>query len=95
MCVSSSENARASSSPAKYPSARPQAVTVSTTRLMSCRTVRSRWGVPRVPRKYFEVTTLVAICDQALGTSTLFCSNTIFPFSFWMVAERISHSTWS
>ena len=67
-------------------------MTVSTTRLMSCRTVRSRCGVPRGPRKYFEVTTLVAIWDHALGTSTLFCSNTTLPLSFWMVAERISHS---
>ena len=67
-------------------------MTVSTTRLMSCRAVRSRWGVPNGPRKYLEATTLVAICDQALGTSTLFCSNTTFPPSFWMVAERNSHS---
>ena len=40
---------------------------------------RSRSGVPSVPRKYFETTTLVAICDQDFGISTSFCSKTMPP----------------
>jgi len=49
--------------------------------------------VPSVPRKYFDATTLVAVCDQNFGISTSFCSKTISPFSLLMTAERISHST--
>jgi hypothetical protein len=40
------------------------------------RTLVSRSGVPGVPRKYFEATTLVASIDQDLGTSMFFCSKT-------------------
>src|SRR5262249_11888398 len=54
MCLRSSLNARRSSSVAKYFCARPQAVIVSTTRPINCRTLRSRAGVPIGPRKYFE-----------------------------------------
>ena len=45
----------------------PTPVIVSTTRPMSCLTLRSRSGVPICPRKYFETTMLVACCDQSLG----------------------------
>ena len=40
---------------------------VSTTRPISCLTLRSRSGVPIWPRKYFETTMLVACCDQDFG----------------------------
>ena len=40
---------------------------VSTTRPISCLTLRSRSGVPICPRKYFETTMLVACCDQNFG----------------------------
>src|ERR1700730_17470748 len=66
---------------------------VSTTRPISCLTLRSRWGLPTWPRKYLLTTTLVAICDQALGISTSVCSKTTSPFSLVMVAVRSSHST--
>src|SRR5947209_6080550 len=66
---------------------------VSTTRPISCLTLVSRRGVPSWPRKYLLTTTLVAICDQALGISTSFCSKTTAPFSLVMVAVRRSHST--
>ena len=66
---------------------------VRTTRPISCRTLRSRCGVPSVPRKYFDATTLVAVCDQNFGTSTSFCSKTTAPFSLPMTALRSSHST--
>src|SRR5688572_28368829 len=66
---------------------------VSTTRPISCRTLRSRSGDPSCPRKYFETTMLVACCDQDFGISTSRCSNTTLPFSLPMTAERISHST--
>ena len=46
---------------------RAQPVMVSTTRPISCLTLRSRSGVPIWPRKYFETTMLVACCDQNLG----------------------------
>ena len=65
---------------------------VSTTRPMSCLTLRSRSGVPIVPRKYLETTMLVACCDQNLGISTSRCSKTTLPFSLPMTAERTSHS---
>src|SRR5262245_59750338 len=60
MCFRSSLNACRSSSFAKYLLLRAQAVMVSTTRPMSCLTLRSRSGVPICPRKYLETTMLVA-----------------------------------
>ena len=66
---------------------------VSTTRPMSCLTLRSRSGVPIWPRKYFETTMLVACCDQKLGISTSRCSKTTSPRSLPMTAARSSHST--
>src|ERR1700691_499233 len=66
---------------------------VSTTRPMSCRTLDSRRGPPSGPRKYLDTTTLVAVCDQARGTSTSRCSNTTRPSSPAITAERNSHST--
>ena len=74
---------------------RPQPVMVSTTREISWRTLTSRRGVPWGPRKYFETTTLVAICDQKAGTSQSRCSKTISPFSLLMLAVRCSQRTWS
>ena len=68
---------------------RAQPVIVSTTRPISCLTLRSRSGVPSVPRKYFETTMLVACCDQNFGTSTSRCSKTTSPFSLPMTAERV------
>ena len=65
---------------------------VSATREISCRTERSRPGVPMMPRKYFWTTTFVAVWLQLLGTSTSFCSKTILPFSPVMAAVRSSHS---
>src|SRR5215471_14209455 len=59
---------------------------------MSCRTLRSRSGVPICPRKYFETTILVACCDHDLGISTSRCSKTTSPFSLPITAERRSHS---
>src|SRR4051812_29745568 len=92
MCFRSSLNARRSSSPAKYLFERAHIVIVSTTRPISCLTLRSRSGVPIWPRKYFETTMLVACCDHDFGISTSRCSNTISPRSLPMSAERISHS---
>ncbi len=66
---------------------------VSATRPISWRTLVSRSGVPRWPRKYFETTTLVAVWLQNRGTSTPFCSKTFSPFSLAITASRISHST--
>ena len=37
--------------------------------------------MPSGPRKYLETTTLVAVCDQAAGISTSFCSKTAVPVS--------------
>ena len=68
---------------------------VSTTRPTSCRTERSRSGVPAFPWKYFCVTMFVAVIDQDFGTSTSFCSKKTSPLSFEMAAVRSSHSTWS
>ena len=48
---------------------------------MSWRTLVSRSGVSRWPRKYLLTTTLVASCDQKVGTSTFFCSKTLLPVS--------------
>ncbi len=66
---------------------------VSATREMSPFTEASRSGVPTVPRKYLETTTLVAIWLQALGTSTPRCSNTLCPWASVITASRCSHST--
>src|SRR6266436_1554153 len=71
----------------------PHPAIVSATREISWRTLVSRLGVPICPRKYFETTTLVAVCDHARGTSTSFCSNTIRPSSPEITALRKSHST--
>ena len=60
-------------------SLRPQPVIVSTTRPTSWRTLDSRCGVPRVPRKYFWATMLVAFCDQVTGNSTSRCSKALPP----------------
>src|SRR5688500_74428 len=59
-CFSSAENALSASSLAKYLSWRAHSVIVSTTRPISCLTLRSRSGVPSWPRKYFDTTMLVA-----------------------------------
>src|SRR5262245_33365037 len=92
-CFRSSLNACRSSSVAKYLFDRAQSVIVSTTRPISCLTLRSRSGMPICPRKYFETTMLVACCDQSFGISTSRCSNTISPRSLPIAAARISHST--
>src|ERR1700704_6861978 len=92
MCFRSSLNACRSSSDAKYLWVRAQSVIVVTTRPTSCRTLRSRSGVPICPRKYFETTMLVACCDQDFGISTSRCSNTTSPRSLPMTAARSSHS---
>src|SRR6267378_6603708 len=65
---------------------------VSTTRSTICLTLDSRSGEPSLPRKYFDATTFVAVCDQNLGTSTPFCSKTL-PLSPGMDESRSSHST--
>src|SRR4026208_303694 len=93
MCFRSALNACRSSSVAKYLFAFAHIVIVSTTRPMSCLTLRARSGVPIWPRKYLETTILVACCDQKLGISTSRCSNTTVPRSLPITAERISHST--
>ena len=43
------------------------------------------------PRKYFWATMFVAVCDQAFGNSTFFCSNA-GPSLPGMCASRSSHS---
>src|SRR3977135_142193 len=68
--LSSSRNASASRSSTKYPSLVPQFAMVSTTRSMTWRSDHSRSAVPRVPRKYFWATMLVAFSDQLVGNST-------------------------
>ncbi len=45
----------------------PTSVMVSTTRSMTCFSERSRSAVPRVPRKYFWATMLVALTDHVDG----------------------------
>src|ERR1019366_6011257 len=84
MCFRSSLNADRSSSLAKYLFERAHIVIVSTTRPISCLTLRSRSGVPTWPRKYLETTMLVACWDQDDGISTSRCSNTSSPRSFPM-----------
>ncbi len=71
----------------------PQSAMVSATRSIICLTECSRSGVPMVPRKYLEATTLVARADQLLGNSRFFCSKTTLPCSLVMAASRLSHST--
>src|SRR5206468_5386862 len=68
-CASSSENTWASWALAKYLPCSPQLRIVSTTRPTSWRTLDSRCGVPRVPRKYFCATMFVAFCDHVVGNS--------------------------
>ena len=63
---------------------------VLTTRSMSWRTLVSRSGVLRWPRKYLLTTTLVASWLQKSGTSTSFCSKTVLPVSLAMPAVRYS-----
>src|SRR3954453_15012654 len=93
-CVRSSDKTCASCPDSKYPSLSPQPRIVSTTRPASWRTLDSRWGVPRVPRKYFWATMLVAFCDQLTGNSTSRCSKALPPsLKFGITASRISHST--
>src|SRR6185436_16044101 len=92
-CFRSPLNACRSSSLAKYLLDRAQPVSVSTTRPISCLTLRSRPGVPICPRKYFDTTMLVACCDQKPGISTSRCSKTTSPRSLPMTAARRSHST--
>src|SRR5437016_9281364 len=92
-CVSSSRKMSAASGVTKYPCLFAHPWMVRTTRPISCLTLRSRSGVPRTPRKYFETTTLVATCDHVVGISTSCCSKTISPFSFVMTASRVSHWT--
>src|SRR5688572_10801314 len=77
--LSSSANTRASSSLAKYASFLPQFVMESTILPTRWRTLHSRCGVPRCPRKYFCETMFVAFCDQVTGNSTSRCSNALPP----------------
>src|SRR3989442_15083563 len=92
-CVSSSRKMSAASGVTKYPCLFAHPWIVRTTRPINCLTLRSRSGVPRTPRKYFETTTLVATCDQLVGISTSCCSKTTSPFSLVMEASRVSHWT--
>src|SRR5215831_17922197 len=62
---------------------------------MSCFTLPSRSGVPRLPWKYLEATMFVAVMDQFFGTSTFFCSKITSPDSLVIAAVRYSHSTQS
>src|SRR5512134_2831714 len=86
-CFSSWLKDISASSLAKYFCARAHIVIVSTTRPISCLTLRSRSGVPICPRKYFETTMLVACWDQNRGNSTSRCSKTTSPFSLPMTAD--------
>ena len=76
---SSSAKTWASASSAKWPSRRPHAATVPTTRSISWRSDDSRRGEPDGPRKYFWATMLEALTDQATGNSTPSCSNATLP----------------
>ena len=61
---------------------------------MTWRSEVSRSSVPRVPRKYFWATMLVAFCDQVTGNSTSGWKKASVPsFQFWIRASRRSHST--
>ena len=67
---------------------------VSTTRSITWRSDDSRSGVPRVPRKYFWATMLVAFSDHDAGNSTSSCSKATEPsWKLVMPASRRSHST--
>src|SRR5579875_3819878 len=92
--LSSSAKISASVSSTKYPSLRPHAVMVSTTRSATCLSDHSRSGVPSVPRKYFWARMLVALTLQLAGTSTPSCSKATAPVAQWVMrASRCSHST--
>src|SRR3989338_2888425 len=67
----------------------PQSLMVLATRSMSDLTDRSRVGLPSAPRKYFDTTTLVAVCDHGFGISTSVCWKTISPRSL-VIAEVLS-----
>src|SRR4029078_12609341 len=72
----------------------PQSVTVSATRSITWRSDVSRSGVPRVPRKYFWATMLVAFCDHVVGNSTSDWKKASPPsLKFGMRESRRSHST--
>ncbi len=59
-----------------------------------CRTLRSRSGVPSVPRKYFCATIVVALSDQEEGNSTPRCSKETSPVRQSVItASRMSHET--
>ena len=74
----------------------PQRVIVSATRSITWRSDHSRSGVPRVPRKYFWATMLVAFSDQLVGNSTPSCSKATEPSRKLVIrASRRSHSTMS
>ena len=88
----SSRNACRSSAAAKYRCRPAHPAMASTTRPISCRTLRSRPGDESCPRKYFETTMLVACWDQNAGTSTPRCSKTTSPRSLVITADRVSHS---
>ncbi len=67
---------------------------VSATRSIMCLTLRSRSGVPSVPRKYFWATIVVAFIDQSAGNSTSRCSKEVVPSRQLVItASRSSHST--
>jgi hypothetical protein len=69
-------------------------VTVSATLSTIWRTLRSRSGAPRWPRKYFWATIVVALRDQVTGNSTSRCSNATRPvFQSVITASRSSHSS--
>ncbi len=78
-CLSSARKVSASSSLVKYPPSLPHVVMVSATRSMTWRSDDSRSAVPRVPRKYFWATMLVALTDQVVGNSTPSCSKATDP----------------
>src|SRR6185295_2202605 len=65
----------------------------STTREISCFTLRSRWGDWSAPRKYLEATMFVAVWLQVVGTSMPCCSNTGWPRSSLMTALRLSQAS--
>ena len=61
-------------------------------RSTSWRALVSRSGVPMRPRKYFEATTWVAVCDQKDGISMSVCSKKTLPDSSEIAAVRFSQS---
>jgi hypothetical protein len=66
---------------------------VSTTREMRPLTLRSRSGEEIFPRKYFEATMLVAVWLHVAGASMPCCSNTGWPRSSLITAERSSQTS--